>query len=106
MAKSISVAVADIDTMVAGCDSRVSSPSAPVTVIGKVPPDELGEAGSAASDAPPPQAVRPSTSARGTASSGRERGRGTGMASRAGGGGAAHEPPTPDARPLPRGSGT
>jgi hypothetical protein len=38
------VAVADIDTMVSGRSSRVSSPSAPVTVTGKAPESELSAA--------------------------------------------------------------
>src|SRR3712207_2317458 len=58
MAKSISVAEADIDTMVPGRWSRVSSPSSPVTVTGKAAPAEASVAGASRAGGSPPQAGR------------------------------------------------
>src|SRR4051812_19536408 len=61
MAKSISVAVADIETMASGCASIVRSPLSPVTVTGKAcssAVDDVDAASSADDELPPPQAVR------------------------------------------------
>src|SRR3954462_5853398 len=53
MAKSISVLVADIETIFSGCWSSVSLPSAPVTVTGKAAVSELFEAACAPSESLP-----------------------------------------------------
>src|SRR5687767_3806869 len=59
MANSISVALADIDTIASGCASRVSSPSSPVTVTGNADSSAAAEVLDSDSPAaePPPQAV-------------------------------------------------
>src|SRR4051812_6568262 len=83
MANSISVAVADIETIFSGSASRVSLPLSPVTVTGKALLDELPEAALSSPEEEPPQAVRASSSetSSDTRTAALERGvvRGTGM---------------------------
>src|SRR3954465_11827773 len=57
MAKSISVALADMEPMASGCSSRVSSPSSPVTVTGNAgssAADDESPPSSSAAGPPPP----------------------------------------------------
>jgi hypothetical protein len=57
MAKSISVALADMDTIFSGCAARVSLPLSPVTVTGH-PPAEDPLFAALSPEEEPPQAVR------------------------------------------------
>src|SRR4051812_24931800 len=94
MAKSISVALADMETMASGCSSRVSSPSSPVTVTGNVgssaADDESPPSSSAAELPPQAESAKASGRSRVAARDRRERNCNTGSL-REGGGEDAHE---------------
>jgi hypothetical protein len=110
MAKSISVALADRDTMLTGLALSVTAPLDPDTVTGQCATAGVEEPLAAAEDElDPPQAVRGRSSARNSAESADQRGTGGVRDTEKPPEEAediAHEPTRLHARPLPRGSVT